>query len=51
MFVLILAYKEMTFYGSIDNPKIYVISGVLLIFVYAIIKILKKHWRLKSSMM
>lgn len=43
MLVLILAYKQTTFYGSIDNLKIYVITGILLIFVYAIIKILKKH--------
>jgi len=43
MFVLILAYKEMVFYGSIDNFKIYLITGILLVFVYAIIKILKKH--------
>ena len=43
MFVLILAYKEMVFYGSVDNFKIYLIPGILLVFVYAIIKILKKH--------
>ncbi|MCP5104990.1 MAG: hypothetical protein GY950_16505 [bacterium] len=42
MFLLVLLYKERVFSGLITNPVFYIIPGVVLVFCYVVIKVLKK---------
>lgn len=42
MYLLILAYKEKVFSGSIKNPFLFIIPGVVLILSYIIVKFIKK---------
>jgi protein-S-isoprenylcysteine O-methyltransferase Ste14 len=42
MYLLVLLYKERVFFGTIGNAPFYIISGVVLIIGYIIVKIIKK---------
>jgi protein-S-isoprenylcysteine O-methyltransferase Ste14 len=43
MFALVLLYKEKAFTGGINRPVLYIIPGVILIFLYIIVKVIKKR--------
>lgn len=45
MFVLLLLYKERVFTGTLRNPFLYIIPGVVLILGYISVKIVKKRTR------
>ncbi|MCU0288974.1 MAG: hypothetical protein MUF15_21590, partial [Acidobacteria bacterium] len=44
MYLLVLAYKEKVFNGSIETQFLFIIIGIALIFSYISVKIIKKYF-------